>query len=97
MRLTNIEITVIKREASKQFGRSAKVYIFGSRADDKKKGGDIDIYIETAVKRDILKRKIKFLIDVKKEIGEQKIDVVINNNTSEKIIFTIAKNEGVKI
>ena len=97
MRLKDSEIAIIKTEGRKHFGQGAKFFIFGSRADDNKRGGDIDIYIETDVKRDVLKKKIKFLVNVKKEIGEQKIDVVINNNTSEKTIFKIARSEGIEI
>lgn len=97
MRLKDSEIAIIKMEGRKQFGRGAKFFIFGSRADDKKRGGDIDIYIETDVKRDVLKKKIKFLVDVKKEIGERKIDAVINNHTSKKLIYDVAKSEGIRI
>lgn len=97
MRLSENEKSVIKMEAQKQFGASAIVYIFGSRVDDKKKGGDIDIYIETDIKEDILLKKIQYLVLVKNEIGEQKIDVVINNQTSNKYIYEVAKSEGVII
>jgi len=97
MRLSEHEISVIKGEAKMQFGENAKVYIFGSRVDDNKKGGDIDIYIETDVKDELLIKKIQFLVDVKNQIGEQKIDVVINNNSLDKIIFNIAKSEGIKL
>lgn len=97
MRLSKNEISVIKREAQKQFGVNAVVYIFGSRVDDKKKGGDIDVYIETGLKEDLLIKKIQFLVDVKNQIGEQKIDVVINNRTTDKYIFDVAKAEGIII
>lgn len=97
MRLSKNEISVLKREAQKQFGVNAVVYIFGSRVDDKKKGGDIDVYIETGIKEDLLIKKIQFLVDVKNQIGEQKIDVVINNRTTDKYIFDVAKAEGIII
>ena len=79
MRLKSEEILHIKSLALKHFGRGARVYIFGSRVYDTKRGGDIDIYIETHIKKDILERKLKFLVELKKEIGERKIDTVINN------------------
>ena len=47
VRLSEYEIRTIKETAKEIFGNNAKVYIFGSRADLTKKGGDIDIFIET--------------------------------------------------
>jgi len=47
VRLSEYEIRIIKETAKEIFGKGAKVYIFGSRADLTKKGGDIDIFIET--------------------------------------------------
>jgi predicted nucleotidyltransferase len=55
-----------------------KVILFGSRVDDEKKGGDIDLFIEPAEPMsDLFTRKIKFLTALKKRIGEQKIDLVL--------------------
>jgi site-specific recombinase len=62
-----------------------------------KKGGDIDIYIETHNKENILLSKIKFLREFDKEFGEQKVDLVINNFANSKPIFDVAKSQGVKI
>ena len=47
MRLSIEESKMIRDSAVKYFGKNSKIYLFGSRTDDKKKGGDIDIYIET--------------------------------------------------
>ena len=57
MRLKKENIEVIKILAKKYFGENAKVYLFGSRIDDNKKGGDIDLYIETDVKDNIIEKK----------------------------------------
>ncbi|SMM99264.1 DNA polymerase, beta-like region [uncultured Candidatus Thioglobus sp.] len=46
MRLSNTEINAIKR-CSAEFFPNSEVFLFGSRVDDDKKGGDIDLYIET--------------------------------------------------
>lgn len=69
--------------------------LFGSRADDNKRGGDIDLYIETAEKESLLDKKVKLLVRLNRELGEQKIDVVVNNFSVEKDIFTIARSTGV--
>ncbi len=46
MRLQNFEIEAIKSTAQLMFGKQTMVTLFGSRVEDDKKGGDIDLYIE---------------------------------------------------
>ncbi|MCF8242839.1 MAG: nucleotidyltransferase domain-containing protein [Melioribacteraceae bacterium] len=95
MRLNKEHIDFIKRTATALFGENTKVYLFGSRVDDNKKGGDIDIYIETTLKTSIFEKKIEMLKRLHEYMGEQKIDIVINNHTSQKFIYEVAKQEGV--
>ncbi len=78
------------------FGADAKVRLFGSRTDDNQKGGDIDLYIQTPSKDSLLERKISFLIDVKSKIGDQKIDVIISNDSS-RLIEQEALKSGVEL
>ncbi|WP_457560070.1 nucleotidyltransferase domain-containing protein [Caminibacter sp.] len=94
MRLKSEEIEFIRFLAKKHFN-SENVYIFGSRIDDNKRGGDIDIYIETNLKN-TLKAKLKFLTEYEMKFGLQKIDLVVNNHTQNLPIFEIAK-KGIKL
>ena len=71
--------------------------IFGSRADMSQKGGDIDIYIQTDKKEGILKLKLTFLREFEKLFGEQKVDLLVDNGTTKKEIFEIAKKEGISL
>jgi predicted nucleotidyltransferase len=80
-----------------EFFNSSKVMIFGSRADETQRGGDIDIYIQTDKKEDILKLKIAFLREFEKLFGEQKVDLLVDNGTKSKEIFEIAKKEGIAL
>lgn len=97
MRLKKEEISVIKSITRNCFGDNAKVFLFGSRVDDAKKGGDIDLYIETDYTGNTFQQKLKMLGDLHDIIGEQKIDIVINNFLSDKYIFQIARQEGVQL
>ena len=45
MRLSNEYREAIKRNGNAIFGQDCKILLFGSRTDDSKKGGDIDLYI----------------------------------------------------
>lgn len=85
MRLTMFEITTIQRNAANIFGDAVRVYLFGSRVDDTKKGGDIDLYIIPENKEYLLEKKIKFLNALNSALGEQKIDVVIAKDPSRAI------------
>lgn len=96
IRVNQNQINTIKRLALELFN-SNDVWIFGSRADLNQKGGDIDIYLFTDKKDDILKYKIIFLREFEKEFGEQKVDLLVDNSTIQKDIFDIARAEGVKL
>ncbi len=85
MRLTTKEISTIKQQVKNVFGYQAQVYLFGSRVDNEKRGGDIDLFIKGAEEEKYsLENKIRFLVEVKKEIGDQKIDVVFDNESTRQ-------------
>ena len=89
MRLSQFEIGAINSIAKKYFGSEVQVFLFGSRVDDDKKGGDIDLFIKNDAKELLsLETKIQFLVELKIQIGEQKIDVVFDNEmTRSKVHF----------
>lgn len=47
MRLTHEQIAIIRRTAQEIFGPEARVWLFGSRVDDSKRGGDVDLLVES--------------------------------------------------
>lgn len=62
MRLTQRETAVIREAANRCFGPEAVVRLFGSRLDDRKRGGDIDLYVETTFDdREVALRRIRML------------------------------------
>jgi uncharacterized protein len=74
MRLTHSEIQAIK-ESIAGIDNHAHVYFFGSRLDDKKRGGDIDLLI---MSHHMTQQDISFARRmIWKRIGEQKIDLVL--------------------
>lgn len=92
-RLKASEIDIIIDSFLKTFC-NGELYLFGSRADCSKRGGDIDLYIIPALKTELSRKKIDFLVNMKKSMGQQKIDVVIDRNHNREI-DKIAKNTGV--
>ncbi len=97
MRLTTHQQTTIKKLTTDIFGTDAHLMLFGSRVDDTKKGGDIDLYIETQNSDATLDKKIKLLTALNLALGEQKIDLIVNNFTKKKAIYTIAKQTGIEL
>lgn len=80
MRLSDFQIETINKLAKKHFGQDATVFLFGSRTDDHKRGGDIDLFVRNKNESELtVEAKIKFLAQLKAQIGDQKIDVVFDN------------------
>jgi len=83
MRLTNKELDIIKTQTSKIFGES-KIYLFGSRVDESKKGGDIDLYIVSKTKEDSFKKKL--LLKAKLEdLLFKPVDIVVSKDEDRPI------------
>jgi predicted nucleotidyltransferase len=95
MRITEHEKNVIV-EAVKNIDPDAKIWLFGSRTDDSKKGGDIDIAILSKKIKNEVMQKIQVRRFICNNIGEQKIDIVTSSNGKEAF-FRLAVNEGVKL
>lgn len=84
VRLTEYEINAIKQSAYEVFGAGVQVFLFGSRVDDLKRGGDIDLYIDADANKDF-QHKVKFLLALEQKIGEQKIDVVFAEDQARAV------------
>ena len=98
MRLTTLQIQAIKTAAAQIFGPQAQVWLFGSRVDDDKRGGDIDLYLEVPAMdpEDLRKLESRFWIRLQRTLGEQKIDIVTHMQGSPlKPIDQQARNTGV--
>ena len=81
MRLSNQEIRVLKDKLI-SLADDAKLYLFGSRVDDSKRGGDIDLLV---VSKKMTKRDLRLLrVEFFKEFGEQKLDIIIDNGEFKK-------------
>lgn len=87
LRLSPDEVNSIK-DTFKEIFKEGKIFLFGSRVDKSKKGGDIDLFIELPYKLDVkemIEKKIEFKIALYEKIGEQKIDIVISRDKNRSI------------
>lgn len=101
MRLSESEISIIKSVACEVWGNQTHIYLFGSRTDDSKKGGDIDLYInlqEEQVPKEIMLKKAEFLGKLDFLLGEQKIDLLVRTQYNNHLsIIKIALLTGVEL
>jgi predicted nucleotidyltransferase len=100
MRLSNEEKHIITSSARSHFGSRTRVILFGSRAIDTKKGGDIDLLIipeNYTTADDMFTRKIKMLVDLELNMGEQKIDIIIKSENNTRSIVKTALKTGVRL
>ena len=95
MRLSLFEIETIVKLKNIYFGEVSKIYLFGSRVDDTKKGGDIDLYLSTSSDEKFNSQKIDFLVALKNSIGEQKIDLVLA--CDEHRLIEIEAKKGIEL
>jgi predicted nucleotidyltransferase len=97
IRLSDEDMDMIIEQIRNIFGNSAKAYIFGSRAKADKKGGDIDLLIESD-KAITLDQKLAFLARLELNGIKRRVDLlVIDPNTQLKQIHKDAQKEGVRI
>jgi predicted nucleotidyltransferase len=95
LRITEHEKNVII-EAVKSADPDARVWLFGSRTDDSKKGGDIDIAVLSEHIRKNVMQEIQVRRYICDRIGEQKIDIVTSSDGKEAI-FQLAMEEGIEL
>ncbi len=79
MRLSETQQSIIREEVLRHFGENARVLLFGSRTMDGRRGGDIDLYIETeGSAEEILARDLRLYAALQRRLGEQRIDIVVH-------------------
>ncbi len=101
IRLPKYDLEIIKQAFKHYFSKNDHLWLFGSRVDLTKHGGDLDFYIET-IEIDInvaVARQSNFIIELQDQLGDQKIDVVLNclSNNVTLPIYDIAKQTGVQL
>ena len=99
MRLSPDQVQAIRDAASSTFGDGVAVWLFGSRVDDAKKGGDIDLLVCPApvASDQPFAKKIRMLTLLECMLGERKIDLVIEQPGDQRPIVSVAHATGIQI
>ena len=99
MRLMPREIAAIDLAARECFAPRSTVRLFGSRLDDARRGGDIDLLIEPPMPlspHDLVERRNRFIARLYRLLGERQIDVLIvpADVPDERPVVRAARREG---
>ena len=105
MSLSTDQIQAIRQAATAAFGQGTSVWLFGSRVNDAKKGGDIDLLVcpqahtaELATEQQQgFMQKIKMLTLLKRHLGERKIDLIVEQPQDIRPIVEVAHKTGIKL
>lgn len=88
---------MIVKFAKEDFGDDIKLYLFGSRADDSQKGGDIDLLLESDEKIPV-ENQMNFLANISRHVTERKVDLaVFTPDKAGKTFYENAKKQGIRL
>lgn len=97
MRLSETLKSSILKAIQGSFG-NVEIYLFGSRTDDTKRGGDIDIAIRTDMTREhFRKHKIAFVSLLMRMGFDLKIDLVQYHDSMDTLLKSEIQNKGIRI
>lgn len=102
MRLTAADRHAIESSAREAFSPGTRVILFGSRVDDTRRGGDIDLLIEPAralAADDLVARRSQFVARLYRLLDEQRIDVVVAcpSTNGESPVVQAARRHGIEL
>ena len=102
MRLTTEQAQAIRDSVTEVFGAAAQVWLFGSRVDDRRRGGDIDLLVRPPADRatdpeTAWRDKLRLLGQLERRLGERKIDVVLEAPDDPRPIVRIAHQTGIPL
>jgi uncharacterized protein len=102
MRLQAKEVDAIAQAAREAFTPGTAVFLFGSRVDDSKRGGDIDLLVEIPqdmLPAELVRRRTRFVSRIYRLLDEQRIDVVIatQDQQDSRAVVAAAKREGLRV
>jgi predicted nucleotidyltransferase len=105
---TNLRLTPRERDGIRSAVHKAceetgavwrRVVVFGSRTDPNRRGGDIDLLIELEPARpaDTFRLNQRLRLALEDELGEQRIDLVLDDGNADSVFPTLARETGVEL
>ena len=97
MRLSTRIIKILKEACSESFNEH-ELYLFGSRTDDSRQGGDIDLAIKANIDKNLFrKNKIKFKTFLFRKGYDLKIDLIHISEGINKLLLDEIKSNWIRL
>jgi len=102
MRLSAIERRAVESASREALPAGTRVLLFGSRLDDKRRGGDIDLLVELPEPLsadDVVDRRTRFTARLYRLLEERRIDVVVTQRRlpDARGVVAAARRQGVEV
>ena len=98
MRLEPPEVAAVREAVRAVFGSGARARVFGSRADDRARGGDLDLFIEVEPGQATLEAEMALRERIEPALDDLRVDVVLHERGSPlSPIARIAVRDGVPL
>ena len=102
MRLTDTERHHISEAATAVLPAGSRVCLFGSRVDDAKRGGDVDLLVEVPAARaadELMRLRSLLTVQLYRRLGERRIDIVMIDPDAgdDRLIVAEARRQAVEL
>lgn len=94
MRISPAQVEIITHSVHRHLGDSARMWLFGSRLDDQKRGGDIDLYVETMAHP--LMNEVRCKVQLEEAL-DMPVDLIVRRHDEDTPIANIARTQGVRL
>jgi len=102
MKMTPADAHAVAQAASAVLPTGARVLLFGSRVDDARRGGDLDLLVETShlpAPDELVRLRNRFTAQLYRRLGERRIDVLMAElgAPDDRAVVLAARRDGVEL
>jgi predicted nucleotidyltransferase len=91
MRISEPQARLIAEQVHRHLGESARIWLFGSRLEDNKRGGDVDLYVEAEARPVLDAVRCKIALEDGLDLP---VDLIVRPPLDDSPIARIARGRG---